>query len=147
MTTTTTHAGIHHHEEGGPKTYLNHETGVWSWLSTLDHKRIGVMYLVGVCFAFLLGGVFVWAGADHFRRFAEVSAKLQERGFIAPRLMLAAGSLVEIAAGLCLAVGFHVAWAAAALIVFTIAASATLLDFWRHDGVQETAEAVLGAAR
>ena len=83
----------------------------------------------------LLGGVFVWAGADHFRRFAEVSAMLQERGFIAPRLMLAAGSLVEIAAGLCLAVGFHVAWAAAALVVFTIAASATLLDFWHHDGV------------
>ena len=29
----------------------------------------------------LLGGVFVWAGADHFRRFAEVSAMLRERGF------------------------------------------------------------------
>ena len=26
--------------------YLNAEKGVRSWLTTLDHKRIGVMYLV-----------------------------------------------------------------------------------------------------
>lgn len=82
----------------------------------------------------LLGGVFIWAGADHFLRFAEVAAMLKERGFPAPRAMLAAGSLVEIIAGLCLAADFHTTWAAAALILFTIAASVALLDFWRHDG-------------
>ncbi len=38
--------------------YLNHGRGVWSWLTTLDHKRIGVMYLVSILAAFLLGGVF-----------------------------------------------------------------------------------------
>ncbi|TWT36959.1 cytochrome c oxidase subunit 1 [Posidoniimonas corsicana] len=31
--------------------------GIMSWVFTLDHKRIGVMYLVGVLTAFLLGGV------------------------------------------------------------------------------------------
>ena len=82
----------------------------------------------------LLGGVFVWAGADHFLRFGEVAAMLEERGFPAQRAMLAAGSLVEIVAGACLAAGFHTTWAAAALILFTIAATVTLLDFWRHDG-------------
>ncbi len=33
------------------------EKGLWSWLTTVDHKRIGLMYLAGVCLAFLLGGV------------------------------------------------------------------------------------------
>ena len=38
--------------------YLNHSRGWASWLFTLDHKRIGVMYLIGVTAAFLLGGFF-----------------------------------------------------------------------------------------
>jgi cytochrome c oxidase subunit I len=39
------------------KNYLNAEKGIKSWLTTVDHKRIGVMYLWGVLAAFLLGGV------------------------------------------------------------------------------------------
>jgi cytochrome c oxidase subunit I len=38
--------------------YLNCRCGIASWLFTLDHKRIGVMYLVSVLTAFLLGGIF-----------------------------------------------------------------------------------------
>jgi len=38
--------------------YLTHAHGIRSWIFTLDHKRIGVMYLVSVLAAFLLGGVF-----------------------------------------------------------------------------------------
>ncbi len=38
--------------------YLTHTRGVLSWLFTLDHKRIGVMYLVGILGSFFLGGVF-----------------------------------------------------------------------------------------
>jgi cytochrome c oxidase subunit 1 len=38
--------------------YLNADRGVWSWLSTLDHKRIALMYLVSVLFFFLIGGIF-----------------------------------------------------------------------------------------
>jgi cytochrome c oxidase subunit 1 len=38
--------------------YLNHSKGVWSWLTTLDHKRIGVMYLFTVLTFFLVGGIF-----------------------------------------------------------------------------------------
>ena len=40
------------------KTFWNCSTGFWSWAGTLDHKRIGIMYLVGVSVAFLCGGVF-----------------------------------------------------------------------------------------
>lgn len=38
--------------------YLTHERGFISWFFTLDHKRIGIMYLLGVMSSFLLGGVF-----------------------------------------------------------------------------------------
>ena len=38
--------------------YLTHEKGIASWIFTLDHKRIGVMYLIGVISAFALGGFF-----------------------------------------------------------------------------------------
>jgi len=42
----------------GHDNYLTHSRGVLSWLLTLDHKRIGVMYLVSILSAFLLGGIF-----------------------------------------------------------------------------------------
>jgi len=38
--------------------YLTHDKGVLSWIFTLDHKRIGVMYLCSVLSAFALGGFF-----------------------------------------------------------------------------------------
>src|SRR5580698_7983700 len=38
--------------------YLNASKGIMSWMGTVDHKRIGVMYLVGVLTAFLMGGCF-----------------------------------------------------------------------------------------
>ena len=38
--------------------YLNCSSGFMSWAGTLDHKRIGIMYLVGVAAAFLSGGLF-----------------------------------------------------------------------------------------
>ena len=38
--------------------YLNATTGIMSWLGTLDHKRIGVMYLVSVLMSFFVAGLF-----------------------------------------------------------------------------------------
>ncbi|MFZ9691675.1 MAG: cbb3-type cytochrome c oxidase subunit I, partial [Phycisphaerales bacterium] len=38
--------------------YLTHGSGLLSWIFTLDHKRIGVMYLVSVLVSFFIGGVF-----------------------------------------------------------------------------------------
>ena len=40
------HAPAEHHEA----------TGLWSWLTTVDHKRIGVLYGASAFFFFLLGG-------------------------------------------------------------------------------------------
>jgi cytochrome c oxidase subunit 1 len=41
---------------GADENYITHEKGILSWLCTLDHKRIGLMYLGCVLAAFLLGG-------------------------------------------------------------------------------------------
>jgi len=38
--------------------FLTHDKGVLSWIFSLDHKRIGVMYLCSVLVAFALGGFF-----------------------------------------------------------------------------------------
>ncbi len=38
--------------------FLEVNKGLKNWLVTLDHKRIGLMYLIGIVIAFLLGGAF-----------------------------------------------------------------------------------------
>jgi len=40
-----------------PDNYLTFKRGIMSWLVTLDHKRIGVMYLAAVLVSFFVGGV------------------------------------------------------------------------------------------
>ena len=44
--------------EGGPDNYLTHGKGLLSWLFTLDHKRIGLLYMIGVLTMFAFGGFF-----------------------------------------------------------------------------------------
>ena len=60
-TTTTAPAHVPGTAEGHEDNYLTHSKGIASWLLTLDHKRIGLMYLVGVLGAFALGGFFALA--------------------------------------------------------------------------------------
>ncbi|MEM1010603.1 MAG: cbb3-type cytochrome c oxidase subunit I [Planctomycetota bacterium] len=38
--------------------YLTHTRGFLSWALTLDHKRIAIMYMIGILGSFLLGGIF-----------------------------------------------------------------------------------------
>ncbi|HWU43682.1 MAG TPA: cbb3-type cytochrome c oxidase subunit I, partial [Bdellovibrio sp.] len=45
------------HSSAHGENYLNHEKGLWSWLTTVDHKRIGLMYMVTVMTFFLVGGI------------------------------------------------------------------------------------------
>ena len=41
-----------------PGNYLTFRRGILSWIFTLDHKRIGLMYMWSVLGSFLLGGIF-----------------------------------------------------------------------------------------
>ena len=38
--------------------YLNAGYGIKSWLLTVDHKRIALLYLIAITFFFFLGGAF-----------------------------------------------------------------------------------------
>ena len=40
-----------------PLNYLNHQTGLRSWLTTTDHKRIGLLYLYSITVFFLVAAV------------------------------------------------------------------------------------------
>ncbi|WP_352895663.1 DoxX family protein [Mesorhizobium sp. M1340] len=55
-------------------------------------------------------------------------------GLPAPKPLLAAGSVLEIAGGFCLATGLGGRFPAAALAVFTITASFMALNFWSYRG-------------
>ena len=33
------------------------ETGIWSWITTVDHKKIGIMYGYAAFFFLLIGGI------------------------------------------------------------------------------------------
>ena len=44
-------------EENPKHTYLNADKGILSWLFTLDHKRIGLLYLGSITLFFFVGGV------------------------------------------------------------------------------------------
>ncbi len=45
--------------DSGPEpSYIDASRGIMNWLITLDHKRIGMMYLIGILISFLLGGSF-----------------------------------------------------------------------------------------
>ncbi|MGA9341427.1 MAG: cytochrome c oxidase subunit I [Rhodanobacteraceae bacterium] len=38
------------------RSFLDRDYGLWSWLTTHDHKRIGILYAFGITFFFFLGG-------------------------------------------------------------------------------------------
>jgi len=64
MSTITTDSGHGAHEAHNHHdvSYLHPPGGVmktiWAWMTTIDHKKIGVMYLFATLFTFFLGGVF-----------------------------------------------------------------------------------------
>jgi len=60
MTTVTLEKGISHgsdHTHVEEVDFYRAKRGIWSWLATVDHKRIGIMYLVGTLLGFFGAGV------------------------------------------------------------------------------------------
>tara|TARA_Y100000780_G_scaffold155505_1_gene140131 strand:- start:166422 stop:168041 length:1620 start_codon:yes stop_codon:yes gene_type:complete len=49
------------HDSHDGVNYLNETSGLWSWLTTVDHKRIGVMYIYTIIAFFIVGGLFALA--------------------------------------------------------------------------------------
>ena len=92
----------------------------------------------------LLGGLFVAGGVRQVFVFPMVLQKMQDRGVVAARFLLVAGTLFQTVAGACLMAGIFVFPAALGLAAFTAAASLMLLDFWNKIGPER--EATLNAA-
>jgi putative oxidoreductase len=92
----------------------------WAWLV----GRIG------------LGGLFVLGAIHHYVSFGPVAQQIADRRLPFPRVILVVGSLFQAACGILLIVGVYATYAALGLVVFTILASAMLLDFWNMTGPQ-----------
>jgi cytochrome c oxidase subunit 1 len=59
MSTMLTHPPtLHGHGPEPTGNFLTSRRGIMSWLITVDHKRIGIMYLIGICLSLGLGGLF-----------------------------------------------------------------------------------------
>jgi len=91
----------------GTVNYLNHTKTIKSWLLTLDHKRIGIMYLVAVSLAFLAGGILammvrvelmapeeIIMGADAYNQTFTLHAVLMIFAFIIPAIPAVMGNFV-----------------------------------------------------
>ena len=89
------------------KNYLNASSGFASWAFTLDHKRIGVMYLMGVTSALFLAGIFalvlrthLWASDSGMLTDAQYNQMFTLHGaimvfaFIIPSIPAALGNFV-----------------------------------------------------
>jgi cytochrome c oxidase subunit 1 len=89
------------------RNYLNDPRGLRAWLLTLDHKRIGVMYLTAIMFMFMLGGFFAtlvrlelltpkqdWFEADTYNQLFTLHGAIMVFLFIIPSIPAAIGNFV-----------------------------------------------------
>jgi cytochrome c oxidase subunit 1 len=87
--------------------YLEVTKGLKSWLYTLDHKRIGLMYLVAILGALLLGGFFAllvraelflpgqtFVGQDRYNQFFTLHGAVMVFLVIVPGIPAALGNIV-----------------------------------------------------
>ena len=87
--------------------YLNVTHGWKSWAFTLDHKRIGLMYLLSVTFAFMLGGTFAlllrielltpgrtYIDAKTYNQFFTLHGAIMVFLFIIPAIPAALGNII-----------------------------------------------------
>jgi putative oxidoreductase len=80
-----------------------------------------------------LAAVFVIGGFGKITGFGGFAEGMAERGLPLPTLSAAIGTAVEFLAGLALGLGLRTRWAAAGLLLFTIAATLIAHAFWTFD--------------
>ncbi len=81
-----------------------------------------------------LGGLFVIGAVHHYVAFGPVAQQIADRRLPFPRAILVIGSVFQAVCGMLLMVGVYATQAALGLVVFTLLASAMLLDFWNMTG-------------
>ena len=106
MAAITTTPGAHTEVDDPNASFLD-KKGLLSWLVTLDHKRIGIMYLISVTVAFALGGVFALLvrtelftrgrtimDADTYNRMFSLHGVVMVFLFIIPSIPAAMGNII-----------------------------------------------------
>jgi cytochrome c oxidase subunit 1 len=99
------------------RTYLNVAFGVRSWLLTLDHKRIALLYLVSITLMFFVGGAFAvlirlelmtpvgdLVQADTYNKLFTMHGLVMIFFFLVPSIPAVAGNFVlpmMLGAGIC----------------------------------------------
>ncbi len=86
-----------------------------------------------------LGGLFVLGAVHHYLDFGPIAQQMADRRVPLPRALLVIGSVFQAVCGLLLMVGSYATYSALGLVLFTIVASAMLLDFWNMTGPQRQA--------
>ena len=97
----------------------------------------GLLYFFG---RFLLGGLFVVGGVEHFFALPLLTGIMAARGVPAARIVLIVGSIWQIVLGLMLIFGVLLAPAALGLILFTLIASIMFLNFWDRSGPEKVVQ-------
>ncbi|ACI56494.1 DoxX family protein [Rhizobium leguminosarum bv. trifolii WSM2304] len=82
----------------------------------------------------LLGGLYVAGGIHHFFVIVPLTDAIEARGVPFAKWVLLSGSMFQILAGTLLILGLFVTAAAFGLILFTLAATVMLLNFWDMQG-------------
>jgi len=84
----------------------------------------------------LIGAMFVLAGFAKISFSEAFIAMMQGANMVFIMPLFWAATVVEIAAGLALLVGFRTKWAAIALVAFTAVVSVVIHDFWNMEGAE-----------
>ena len=91
----------------------------------------------------LLALMFVWSGVSKLTNLDGTAGYIASGGLPMPDFLAVLVALFEVVAGLALAVGYYARWAALALGVFTLLASALFHQFWAVPAAQQTVQELM----
>lgn len=84
----------------------------------------------------LLVAIFIFSGANKLMDPGATAEMIAGKGLPAPELLAYAAGLLEVLAGLAIAVGWMTAPAALGLAAFTLLAGVLFHDFWNYTGAE-----------
>jgi putative oxidoreductase len=99
-----------------------------------------LMYYGGLLARAFLAAVFLYSGQDKLRRWEAGAQEVADLGLPWPRFFAAATVATQLLGGLAVLTGIGMAWGAAILALFTLAATALGHPFWRLQGTRARQE-------
>jgi putative oxidoreductase len=90
----------------------------------------------------LLALIFIVSGLTRFPEFSKTAEFVAEQGVVLAPLMLAIATVLELAGGIGLMLGFQTRLSALALIVFMVPVTLIMHDFWQFEGQEQTQEII-----